>query len=60
MKRAQFIKEITAEGCEFVRHGKKHDIYRNPHTGQRQPIPRHSELDEGLIKHIRKYLGLEQ
>ena len=59
MKRTQFIKELTAAGCELARHGKNHDIYRNPKTGQQQPLPRHRELDNNLVAHIRKHLGLQ-
>ena len=42
----------------MLRHGARHDIYLNPETGLRQPIPRHSEIDERLARHIRKHLGL--
>ncbi len=35
MKRVKLIKAIEALGCEFVRHGAKHDWYRNPATGFR-------------------------
>jgi len=27
-------------------------------TGKKQPVPRHIEIDNDLVKHIRKYLGL--
>ncbi len=58
MKRGQFIKELKKAGCVFVRHGSNHDIYMNPQTGQKQPVPRHREIEEKLAKHIKKYLGL--
>lgn len=38
---------------EFV-----HDIFHNPLTGQKQAVPRHSEIDDQLVRHIRKHLGL--
>jgi len=56
MKRTKLIKTIQALGCEFVRHGGKHDWYRNPVTGVSQPVPRHREIGEGLAKHILKML----
>jgi hypothetical protein len=31
----------------------------NPSTGKRQPVPRHTEIDNALAGHIRKYLGLK-
>ncbi|MFH1177749.1 MAG: hypothetical protein V1750_10110, partial [Acidobacteriota bacterium] len=34
-----------------------HDIYVNPATGQKQPVPRHTDVDEVLARHIKRYLG---
>jgi hypothetical protein len=31
------------EGCILLRPGSRHDIYINPKTGQKQPVPRHTE-----------------
>lgn len=58
MKRKEFIKELKKQGCILLRHGSRHDVYLNPATGQKQPVPRHTEIDDMLVKHIRKYLGL--
>ena len=60
MKRSKLIKQLTEAGCILKRHGSKHDIYVNPATGQRQPVPRHTEIDEALVKHIIKYLGIKK
>jgi mRNA interferase HicA len=57
MKRKDPIKKLSALGCVFVRHGSNHDLYRNPSTGRKQPIPRHREIDENLAKHILKELA---
>ena len=43
----------------MFRHGSRHDIDVNRLTGRRQPAARYSEIDDSLVKHIRKYLGLE-
>ncbi|MEW6138028.1 MAG: type II toxin-antitoxin system HicA family toxin [Thermodesulfobacteriota bacterium] len=59
MKRNELVQELTQSGCFLRRHGSRHDIYVNPATGQSQPVPRHSEIDDALAKHIKKYLGLE-
>jgi predicted RNA binding protein YcfA (HicA-like mRNA interferase family) len=56
MKRKELIKRIADAGCVLVRHGGSHDLYRNPKTGKKQPIPRHSEIDENLARHIVKML----
>ena len=59
MKRREFVRKLEREGCVLLRPGGRHDIYFNPKTGLRQPVPRHTEIDNALAKHIRKYLGLE-
>ena len=58
MKRRELIRQITKDGCVFLRPGARHDIYMNPITGKKQPVPRHIEIDNALAKHIKKYLGL--
>lgn len=56
MKRIDLIKEIEAMGCEFVRHGGKHDWYRNPASGVSQAVPRHREIKERLARRIIRML----
>jgi predicted RNA binding protein YcfA (HicA-like mRNA interferase family) len=57
MKRKDLLKKILSLGCVLVRHGGRHDLYINPKTGKKQPIPRHSEIDANLAKHILKELA---
>lgn len=57
MKRVDLIRAIEGFGCELVRHGAKHDWYRNPATGVLQAVPRHREIKEPLARHIIKMLG---
>ena len=57
MKRTDLIRTIEGFGCVFVRHGGKHDWYRNPNTGALQPVPRPRELKENLAKHVIKLLS---
>lgn len=56
MKRVDLINAIEGFGCVLIRHGGKHDWYRNPVTGIAQPVPRHREIKEGLARHIIKAL----
>ncbi|MCL5987043.1 MAG: type II toxin-antitoxin system HicA family toxin [Actinobacteria bacterium] len=58
MRRTELLKQLRKAGCMLLRRGSRHDIYINPKTGQKQPIPRHSEIDNSLVNHIKKYLGL--
>ena len=50
MKRRDLIKILQQLGCEFVRHGGKHDWFKNKRTGVSQPIPRHKEIHEILAR----------
>jgi hypothetical protein len=52
MKRVDLIREIEGCGCVLIRHGAKHDWYRNPNTGVSQPVPRHREINELLARKI--------
>ena len=56
MKRVDLIKAIEASGCVLVRHGGRHDWYRNPVTGVSQPVPRHREVKEPLARRIIRML----
>ena len=56
MKRVDLIKTIEGFGCVLIRHGAKHDCYRNSNTGVSQPIPRHREIKEHLARHIIRML----
>ncbi len=56
MKRKDVIKKITSNGCVLLRRGRRHDLYVNPATKKKQPLPRHNEIDDGLAKHIIKEL----
>jgi len=59
MKPSAFVRLLKEDGCILLRSGSRHDIYLNPKSGLRQPVPRHNEIDNILVKHIRKYLGLK-
>lgn len=52
MKRVDLIKAIEASGRALVRHGGRHDWYRNPVTGVSQPVPHHREVKEPLARRI--------
>jgi hypothetical protein len=56
LKRFDLIKILGLMGCEFIRHGAKHDWYQNKSTGICQPIPRHKEINENVAKSIIKKL----
>ncbi len=47
---------LQKQGCVLLRHGTNHDIFVNTQNGKKQPVPRHSEIDDQLAKHIQKHL----
>ncbi|MFM7834755.1 MAG: type II toxin-antitoxin system HicA family toxin [Planctomycetaceae bacterium] len=60
MKRVDLIRSIEKLGCVLVRHGAKHDWYRNLSTGVSQPVPRHREIKEQLARHIIRMLNANE
>jgi hypothetical protein len=52
--RDELVRQLLAGGCVELRTG----VFANQRTGQKQPVPSHSEIDEALARHILKYLGL--
>ncbi|NLY02718.1 MAG: type II toxin-antitoxin system HicA family toxin [Rhodopirellula sp.] len=56
MKWVDRIKTIEEFGCVLIRHGAKHDWYRNPNTGVSQPVPRHREIKESFARHVIRML----
>jgi mRNA interferase HicA len=52
VKRTDLIRRLTELGCILIRHGGKHDWYRNPETGVSQPVPRHREIKDHLARQI--------
>jgi mRNA interferase HicA len=59
VKRVDLVRTIESFGCIFVRHGGRHDWYRNPLTGVSQPVPRHREIKETLAKRIIRMLSTD-
>ncbi|MBV6341541.1 type II toxin-antitoxin system HicA family toxin [Candidatus Magnetobacterium casensis] len=59
MKRKELIRYLIGNGCHLHRHGLRHDIYLNPKNNKKQPVPRHNEIEDTLIKHIKKFLDIE-
>ncbi|HAK96351.1 MAG TPA: addiction module toxin, HicA family [Planctomycetes bacterium] len=56
MNRVDLIRRLEEGGCLLLRHGRRHDWYRNPRTGMCQPVPRHREIKEYLARHILRKL----
>jgi predicted RNA binding protein YcfA (HicA-like mRNA interferase family) len=57
MKKNELVRIITKAGAVFVRHGREHDVYRNPRTGKQDYVPRHIEIKENTARAIIKKLS---
>ncbi|MFP4013954.1 MAG: type II toxin-antitoxin system HicA family toxin [Chitinispirillaceae bacterium] len=60
MKRDVLIKKLLKAGCVLKRHGNRHDIYMNTKNGKQAPVPRHSEIKDGLVRLIQKQLEVDE
>ena len=60
MRRRVFLRELRKAGCILHRHGGRHDLYLNPATGRKAPVPRHTEIKDSLCRLIRQQLGLAE
>lgn len=58
MKTSELLKRLQKAGCFMVRHGKRHDIWHSPITGNDCSVPRHGakEIPPGTLKSIEKDL----
>jgi hypothetical protein len=57
VKRNLLLSIIAQAGAVFVRHGRNHDIYKNPRTGAQEPIARHNDIPERIAKKIIRNLS---
>ena len=57
MKRTRLLQILNQMGVVFVRHGKKHDVYKQPVTKIETTVPRHDEIKEFTAKGIIKTLS---
>lgn len=60
MKRKDLLKYLRSQKCELLREGGRHSWWHNPAQNKRSAIPRHSEINDILVKKICKDLGIEE
>jgi mRNA interferase HicA len=56
VKRKDLMKFLSQLGAEFKEGGKHTKVYLND---KQSTIPRHTEIDDFLVKGIKKQLGIE-
>lgn len=54
------IKQLKANGCEFIRHGKgDHQIWYSPKTGKKFTVPHPKKhMPVGTLKSIKRMAGI--
>ena len=58
MKRLDLERHLRDHGCVFVRHGGRHDWWRNADDTRRSAVPRHREVVEPMVAKICRDLGI--
>jgi mRNA interferase HicA len=58
MKRRDLLRHLQSYGCELLREGAKHSWWQNPTLNRRSAVPRHTEINENLVKKICRDLGI--
>lgn len=61
MKTNEFTRILLDRGCFLLKHGSRHDIWKNPVTGETEAVPRHGarEIKKVLAMKILRNLSVE-
>ena len=60
MKRLDLIRHLATHGCQHLREGDRHTIYVNRRRRKTTAVPRHSEIDEFLVRKICRDLQIPE
>ncbi|NCC51773.1 MAG: type II toxin-antitoxin system HicA family toxin [Spartobacteria bacterium] len=58
MKRNKVIKHLRNQGCVLIREDGNHSWWGNPAQNKRSSVPRHSEIQDILVRKICQDLGI--
>jgi mRNA interferase HicA len=58
MNRGELERHLRANGCEFLKHGKRHDHWVNPATGVVVSIPRRRAVKRPTARAVCRSLGV--
>ena len=58
MKRKELLRHLREHGCAFIREGASHSWWGNPVQRRRSSVPRHTEVNDNLVRKICKDLGI--
>jgi mRNA interferase HicA len=57
MKRTDLVRHLRKHGCTVLRQG-EHEVWLNPQTNQRAPVPRHQDVPYPTARSICDRLGI--
>lgn len=60
MKRKDAVRHLEKSGCILIREGARHSVFFNHQTNQTSTFPRHTEIDNFLVKKICRDLGIKE
>jgi predicted RNA binding protein YcfA (HicA-like mRNA interferase family) len=52
LKRRDLVQHLEAHGCALLREGANHSVYVNRPVGKVSTVPRHSEINDFLVRKI--------
>ncbi|MBF0204322.1 MAG: type II toxin-antitoxin system HicA family toxin [Desulfamplus sp.] len=58
MKRNELIHHLLKNGCELIREGSRHSIWKNIELGNMTAVPRHNEIKDLMMRKICKDLDI--
>lgn len=58
MKRRELVRHLEQHGCELLREGANHSVYVNRTAAKSSTVPRHTEVNDDLVRKICKDLGV--
>jgi mRNA interferase HicA len=60
VKRGDVLRHLKSAGCTLIWEGANHSWFGNPQNGKKSSVPRHSEIDDNLVRKICKDLGISK
>lgn len=57
MHRRKLTQYLAEHGCRLYRNGGEHDVWTNADESKFMPVPRHSNIPQGLVEGICKHFG---
>ncbi len=58
MKRRELVRHLEQHGCQLLREGANHSVYVNRAAAKSSTVPRHTEVNNDLVRKICKDLGV--